>query len=196
MNAQDQIRLFIAVDTPPAVRAALARLVDDLAPLARDFRWEAPEKYHCTIQFLGPVPRARLGEITGAVRSALPGLPPPALACSGLGFFPPRGAPRVFWAGIADATGALAQIRERIAAALAPLGFPPEERPFHPHLTLARARPGATGRALIASVQTRTLEHPPVVVPAVEIMESVPAAGTTAYRVLASLPLSAGAAGS
>ena len=196
MNAQDQIRLFIAVDTPVAVREALVRLRDELAPMGRDFRWEPPEKYHCTIRFLGPVPRARLAEITEGVRAATPGLPSPALAYRGLGFFPGLGAPRVFWAGIEDPTGALALLRERIDAALGPLGFPPEERPFHPHLTLARARPGAHGRALIDTVQTRTFQHPPVIVPAVEIMQSVPVTGTTAYTVLASLPLRGGPAGS
>jgi len=196
VNTGERIRLFIAVDTPGAVRGALARLKEDIAPRVRGFHWEAPEKYHCTIQFLGPVPRALLTDITGRVSAAASGVSPFPLAYGGLGFFPRGSSPRVFWAGIADIAGGLALLREQIGGALSPLGFVPEDRPFHPHLTLARAREGADARALIDIVQRRTFEHPPVVVPAVEIMQSVPVAGTTAYTVLASLPLRGGATGS
>ena len=196
MNAQGQIRLFIAVDTPAAVRSALARLKGEIAPLVRGFRWEEPEKYHCTIQFLGAVPGSALGAITGCVDRASAAVPPLALAYRGLGVFPVPAAPRVFWVGIDDTTGGLAALRGLIGGALAPLGFPPEDRPFHPHLTLARARPGADARALIDTMQRRTFEHPPVTVPSVEIMQSIPVAGGTAYRVLASLALRGAAAGS
>ena len=196
MNARDQIRLFIAVDTPGEVRRAIRLLTAEIAPRLRGFRWEAPEKYHCTIQFLGAVPRGRLEAITAAVRNAALGAAPLRLAYRGLGFFPGPAAPRVFWVGVDDTTGALGTLRGIIGGALAPMGFPPEDRPFHPHLTLARASAGADARALIDTVQRRTFDHPPVIVPAVEIMQSVPVTGTTAYTVLASLPLRGGTAGS
>ncbi|HUI09164.1 MAG TPA: RNA 2',3'-cyclic phosphodiesterase [Bacteroidota bacterium] len=183
------LRLFIAIDTPASVRSAMAALREEVAPRARGFAWEAREKYHCTVQFLGDVERTRLGEITASVREATAGISPLRLAYRGLGFFPSTSSPRVFWVGIEDCTGSLGLLRDRIARALAPLGFPPEERPFHPHVTLARARAGADARTLIDTVQRRTFEHPPVTVPAVEIMQSVPVAGGTAYTVLASLGL-------
>jgi 2'-5' RNA ligase len=46
----------------------------------------------------------------------------------------------VLWAGIGGAVAALSAVQADVAAALAALGFPPEERAFTAHLTLARAR--------------------------------------------------------
>jgi 2'-5' RNA ligase len=95
----------------------------------------------------------------------------------------------VVWAGISDARGDLRTLQERISAGLTRLGFPPEERPFHPHVTLGRVRDGADVRGLIDIVETRTFENPPVIVPAVEIMQSIPGPRGSVYAVLHSIPL-------
>ena len=61
--------------------------------------------------------------------------------------------PRVLWIGLDDPSQALGRLNERLMAALTPLGFPPEERPFHPHLTLARAQNGAPSSQLWPMLQ-------------------------------------------
>ena len=58
------------------------------------------------------------------------------------GVFPPAGSARVVWLGLTPRAELIA-LAGRIEKALAPLGFPPERRPFTPHLTLGRAEPGA-----------------------------------------------------
>jgi len=185
----DTLRVFIAVDTPPAVKRQMALLRDDLARGTGDVRWEPPEKLHCTLRFLGNVERPGLGAVERQVEIAASETPPLSLGYGGIGFFPDRARPRILWVGIRDAGGDLSRLQERISGALAGLGFAPEERPFHPHVTLGRLGSGRRWGGLTDIVQTRTFEHPPVVVPAVEIMQSVLTGRGSSYVLLRSIPL-------
>jgi RNA 2',3'-cyclic 3'-phosphodiesterase len=127
-------RLFVAVELPPAVRADLAALRADI-PGAR---WVKPEQMHLTLRFIGAdVPddrvepiREALATVTGAAFS---------LTLRGVGRFPPgdRKPPRVLWAGM-DKAPALFALQHSVESALAAVGFPPEDRPFSAHITLAR----------------------------------------------------------
>jgi 2'-5' RNA ligase len=185
----DPLRLFIAIDTPPAAKRQMALFRDDIAERARDVRWEATEKFHCTLRFLGNVERSRLGSIEHQIESAASETPPISLRYSGIGFFPDRMNPRVIWIGIREEGEDLARLQEQISGGLSALGFDREKRPFHPHITLGRIGSGRGSRGLIESVETRTFEHPPVIVPAVEIMQSVLGPRGSEYIVLRSIPL-------
>lgn len=188
----DMLRLFIAVDTPAAVQRQMALLRDDLARRARDVRWEATGRFHCTLRFLGNVERSRIGPIEQQVESAASETPPLSLTYAGIGSFPDSTRPRIIWIGIRESGGNLTRLQERVSRGLRGLGFLPEERPFHPHVTLGRVGGGDTRRAsrvLIDIVETRTFEHPPVIVPAVEIMQSVLRPRGSEYVVLRSIPL-------
>ena len=188
----DMIRLFIALETPAAVKREMTLLRDDLARRARDVRWEAAGKLHCTLRFLGNVERTRLGSIEGEVESAASGIPPLRLTYSGLGFFPDGISPRIIWIGIRESGGDLARLHERVSRGLLGIGFVPEERPFHPHVTLGRVTGGSgrkESRVLIETVETRTFDHPPVIVHAVEIMQSVLRPRGSEYVRLRSIPL-------
>ena len=54
----------------------------------------------------------------------------------------------MFWVGIADPTGRLAQLHDMLAEALAELGFRPEARRFSPHITLGRVKSARDAQAL------------------------------------------------
>jgi 2'-5' RNA ligase len=188
----DSIRLFIALDTPPPVKQQMALLRDDLSRRTRDVRWEPPDKLHCTLRFLGNVERSLLGSVEQVVESAASGIPPLTLGYAGIGFFPDRTRPRIIWIGIRDVGGDLGPLQERISAGLSGLGFVAEERTFHPHVTLGRIGSGRRARGLIDSVETRTFGHPPVIVPAVEIMQSVLGPGGSRYVLMRSIPFPGG----
>ncbi len=185
------LRMFIALDTPPSVKLAMAALRDDLAAASGDVRWERSGKFHCTVRFLGSVPGEMLDPIGDIVREAASDIPPLRLAYRGIGFFPDRLRPHVIWIGVRDDGGDLARLGERIEGGLRRAGFAPEDRPFHPHVTLGRVARGGRAGKLIESAETRTFDHPPVIVPTVEIMQSVPGPGGTVYTVLRSIPLEA-----
>src|SRR5207247_613254 len=66
---------------------------------------------------------------------------------SGVGAFPPRGAPRVLWLGVTEGAEATTALQRQVTDRLEPLGVQPERRPYSPHLTLARWRESRPGDA-------------------------------------------------
>ncbi len=131
------MRLFVAVDLPDPLVAALARLIDRLRPTAR-IRWSPPENLHITTKFIGEWPEPRLGEVESAL-AALPRREPFEIQVRGLGFFPNPHHPRVFWAAV-HAPAALGELARQTDDAVARLGVERESRAFSPHLTLARIK--------------------------------------------------------
>jgi 2'-5' RNA ligase len=145
------VRLFVALEIPAAVRENLAALLKKLRELSRQPRWVRSENLHVTLKFFGEVAPEKLG----AIRSALSSVrsdSPVALKFRGLGFFPNEKRPRVFWAGM-DSTPNLKILAADIDGAAERLGIPREERPFSPHLTLARFQPPGLPEHLRSAIQ-------------------------------------------
>jgi len=130
------MRLFTALDLPADIIARLEDLLARLRPTAR-IAWSPAANLHITTKFIGEWPEPRLEELKAGL-SALPPRAPLSIHIRELGFFPNPRSPRVFWCGI-DAPGldALAAATDRGCAAL---GIASENRPFSPHLTLARIK--------------------------------------------------------
>ncbi len=131
------MRLFTALDLPPAVLENLDRLIARLRPTAR-IKWSPAENLHITTKFIGEWPEERLDELTGVLRG-LKSFEPMEITVRGLGFFPNPHSPRVFWAAV-HAPAGLAELARQTDRALAAIGVPEESRPFSPHLTLARVK--------------------------------------------------------
>lgn len=129
------MRLFVAVELHAEVNAQLARALESLRA-CRGYRWVKPTQLHVTCKFLGEVDDARVDALRAALRAIA--VPPLQLGVRGLGQFPPRGRPRVVWAGLCGDVAALVALAGEVEAACAPLGFAREARPFRPHVTLAR----------------------------------------------------------
>lgn len=147
------LRTFVAVELPADARRLIARAQGlvraTLGSAADAVRWVDPAGAHLTLKFLGQTPESAVGDIEDALRRAMRAELGPAaggfrLESSGLGCFPTNRAPRVLWLGLAGDLAALGALRDAVEAALAPLGWPTEARPFSPHLTLGRVRPEAT----------------------------------------------------
>jgi 2'-5' RNA ligase len=145
------VRVFVALDVPDAVRAALAELSARLAKICPSARWVRLEAVHLTLKFIGEVPPDSFDKIRQAL-GGLPNFPPVKLRFAGLGFFPSARRPRVFWAGV-EAGPTLAEIASAIEMKLEPLSIAPEKRAFHPHLTLARLESPRGIPALTAAVE-------------------------------------------
>jgi len=157
------IRAFLAVELPVSLRQALAqvqadaknRLSRELSPRMR-LQWVRPDAIHLTLKFLGDIPESHIADLQAAVGAALRAVTPFAIDVAGLGVFPDLRAPRVLWVGLSSGLGggsplgALSQLTAKVEQSVAVLGYPPESRPFNPHLTLARIKEGAkeVGRAL------------------------------------------------
>jgi 2'-5' RNA ligase len=148
------MRLFVAVEMNESIAEAmrdtiteLRARVTSLAPRAR-VTWSAPDRIHITVRFIGEADDAR----TQAIRSALgPSIEAPVfdLTVEGIGAFPPKGPPRVFWAGLTDGRNGLLEVERVVSQRLKAL-VPAEDRPYAPHLTLARVKePAGLSRAAL-----------------------------------------------
>jgi len=130
------LRLFTALWPPPPVRDALAALRD---------RWQWPAgaalveaaRLHVTLHFLGSVPASRLPDLVAGL----------AVPCDKAQLRLDDAQQRVWPGGIAvlelQAPPVLQRLHARLGNALAQLGFPADDRPWRPHVTLARKAAGA-----------------------------------------------------
>jgi 2'-5' RNA ligase len=140
----EEIRCFIAIELPAEIREGLGRVIAPLKLLQPDVKWVDPASIHLTLKFLGYVTPDRVVEITEAITDAASGIPPLSLEIKGLGVFPTLNRVRIVWVGVEGETDKLLQLQQRLETNLEILGFPPEERDFTPHLTLARVRDTAS----------------------------------------------------
>jgi 2'-5' RNA ligase len=148
----ESVRTFIAIELDPDMLAQVSRLQsrlkDDVLP--GFVRWVRPEGIHLTLKFLGDVPADKLDDIAEALRTTSAAHAPFSLHIAGMGCFPSPRRPRVVWIGVDEPSGTLERLYYGIERALAPLGFPPEQRRFSPHLTLGRVKRGRSAGELEA----------------------------------------------
>ena len=158
------MRLFVGVRIDPVVTSAAGALIEELrrratrlAPGAR-ITWIPEERLHLTVRFIGAADEARVEAIRLALDAPVE-VPPFDLTLAGTGAFPPKGAPRVLWAGLIGGREGLLEIERAVSARLAAIGVPAEERPYNPHLTLARIRDaaGLKAAAVLDGLEDRVL---------------------------------------
>ena len=147
MSGAARTRLFVALDLPEHVRAALAAWGAGIAAEVhgeRALRVLPPESLHVTLCFLGWRDEGHVEAIAAlALGAARADAPAPPLALGSPAWLPRR-RPRVLAVDLADDGGALAGLQARVSDALeAGAGFEPEKRPFRPHVTVARVPRGA-----------------------------------------------------
>jgi RNA 2',3'-cyclic 3'-phosphodiesterase len=133
------VRLFIAIEVPGEIRNALAAFLKELREIAPGVKWIRPENFHVTLKFLGETDAAKLRRIEGSLKT-IRSPERVALEVRGLGFFPNEKRSRVLWAGM-ESSANLRPLAGDIDRSLHQLGFPLEQGPFTPHLTLARFNP-------------------------------------------------------
>ena len=183
----------MAVTLPEEVRDALGRLQQELRRRdLSDLRWVRPEGIHLTLKFLGETPAGKVTAIAEGLAGALRGRQGFRLALSELGTFGGRRRPRVLWLDLTGDVQRLREVQQAVEAAMVQVGFPPEDRGFSPHLTLARVRQPA--RPDLAERLSRALESvtpPPSELQAREVvlMRSTLRPGGAAYQHLADFPL-------
>ena len=181
-------RLFVAIDLPDEVK-------DQLEPICRGVpgaRWTRDRQYHLTLRFLGelegPVARA-VSEALHAVRSE-----PFELEIQGTGHFPPRGEPRVLWAGVGRSPELL-ELHRQVEKVLRRQGLPPEERKFAAHVTLARLHAAPLPRVLEWLREHATLRSAPFLVDGLQLFRSVLGHDGAQHVLEASYPLFSGRPG-
>ena len=150
MTSERTIRAFLALDPPEEILQEIERIQDRLRKrIHGDLRWVRPEGIHLTLKFFGDLPENAVVNISAVVGRAAAAVGSFELAICGMGVFPDPHRPRVVWMGMTGDVARLVTFQQRLERALGEIGFPPEERPFRPHLTLGRIKSpqGLTGLA-------------------------------------------------
>jgi 2'-5' RNA ligase len=135
------MRLFAALPIPDPAREEVAALLAQLRASGWPVRWIGDEGLHVTLKFYGEVAPERLEVIEESVRLAARGTGPLPLRLDELGAFPSAQYARVLWLGL-EGPPALELLQDRLERSGEAIGFPPEGRPFRPHVTLGRVREG------------------------------------------------------
>ena len=134
------MRLFLALDLSDAIRDRISTFLDGVRPFAPDARWMPLDSLHVTLKFIGEYPNDALDQLKHSLSTIT--ARPPQIHVRGYGFFPTAKSARVFWIGM-DAGPELPALAATIDATTATLGIPKEDRPYSPHLTLARGSGGS-----------------------------------------------------
>ena len=106
----------------------------------RGIRWVAGDHYHFTLKFLGEQDGVHVAAAGRALESTAKASDRFDVVLRGVGAFPAGGPPRVIWAGCGPGGEELMRLAGRLEAAFQAEDFPPETRPFSPHLTLGRVK--------------------------------------------------------
>ena len=186
--AEPTLRTFVALELDASVHAAVADYVSTWRSMP-GVAWARPENLHLTLKFLGNVATARLPALTERLAAATATLPAFMMRVAGVGAFPNLARPRILWVGCEAAP--LAALAGAVDTACVQAGFAPEERAFHPHVTLGRVRePGRRDRfPFLATDGGRDFGSSTV--SAIVLFASKLGSGGARYTPLASLPLAA-----
>ena len=139
----------MALKPPEDVVEAVAGAVEPGRRVRGGLRWEQRERYHLTVQFLGPV--RDLAPVVDGLAAAVRDRDAFRFRLGGAGAFPKPGRARVVWIGAAVGGEELAELARAVADALGRWGCEPDRQAFHPHLTVARLKlPGDVADVLAA----------------------------------------------
>jgi len=124
---------FIAIPLPDDLKNRLAAIQPPALP---GMRILAREELHLTLHFLGEVAVSNIDTARAALATVK--INAFTIGLNGVGMFPSERHAKVLWAGV-EANEDLTALHRSIGTVLADaIGFRPEERPYSPHITLAR----------------------------------------------------------
>lgn len=192
-------RLFVGVPLSDDATAAVRHVVDEIQAAglpagSRDVRWVRLDGLHLTLRFLGPTPDDRVEPTAEAIRAVAATTASVDVELGGAGAFPGLARPRALWIGVSDGSEALGALAGAVEEALVGIGWPAVDRPFRPHLTLARSDGIANGSLvaarLVAAMTDRRIR---TAIDRLGLFESVTGGGPARYvpvtlAALASVP--------
>jgi len=153
------MRAFLAIELPPAIQNQV-RIVQqngqqqlNQLQLRGLFSWTPAQNVHLTLSFLGEIDAGQQRTLAERYARLVERQPAFQLGLTRLGFFPNARAPRIVWLGLDGDLTILDALQRSSEQLVQQIGFAPEERPFSPHLTIARTRRNAERRDLARAGQ-------------------------------------------
>jgi RNA 2',3'-cyclic 3'-phosphodiesterase len=147
------LRVFLGVELSQDIFQKVAQLQHQLQGILPRINWIHPESIHLTLKFLGYIGEEMVETLLITIEPLLKSQSSMSVQIQGVGVFPQIRRPRILWIGCTGDVSSLVNLVSQIESSLELLGWSPESKPFHPHLTLARIKHdnSKVGRALIHS---------------------------------------------
>ena len=186
------IRAFICIQLERGLIAELTELRHRLERTlpGNSVRWNPPDQIHLTLKFLGNIPESQAGDLAAALRGACQGMAPFPLRAEGVGAFPNLRNPRIIWVGLPGEVERLLSLQKQIDSAAQPWNKEAEDRPFRPHLTLARIKSPHASRQIGQALQAaQFVSQHPWRVDQIFLMQSQLSSEGAVHSVLASVSL-------
>jgi 2'-5' RNA ligase len=183
----DTVRAFVAVELTDEVKDRLWQLEEKVQGYAasRSVRWVDPWEAHITLKFLGEVPIPRLPAIVEALDEVAEKHAPFQIRLADMGTFPNIYRPSVLWVGVEEGRESLTALAGSVEAVLKRFGYKPEQRPFLPHVTIARVKRevGPKERRQIGDLvgSIPVPDFPPMTVDHLSLMRSLLLPGGSRY---------------
>jgi RNA 2',3'-cyclic 3'-phosphodiesterase len=196
-DSMDAIRAFIAIELPEDIRRQLDEVVKQIKSQAgeatcRAVRWVPASNIHLTLKFLGEVSTGNLPALASILQREAASHHNFDMTIGELGAFPNIRRPRVIWIGT-EAPDDLTVLQKAIDAETHQLGYPSEDRPFSPHLTLGRisqsARPNEVSKLTLILAEIKIGEIGHMTANRIHLFRSDLHPGGAVYTSLFSFPL-------
>jgi 2'-5' RNA ligase len=133
------MRTFLAVEVPQKERRIISDFILTEAKRELPIKWVRFENLHITLKFLGEIDEKKKTDIAAVIENICGKHSSFKVRLEGLGCFPNPGNPRVLWVGVTQGSDELCTIADALEKELTNFGFKEEKR-FHPHLTIGRAK--------------------------------------------------------
>jgi 2'-5' RNA ligase len=133
--------------------------------------------WHITLRFLGDLTDVRIETLIARLDGTL-AVDPTRVWVDGIGAFPKPSKASVVFCSVDDPQGVLGALAGLCEEAAIDVGCEPEDRPFHPHLTLSRLRPPIDLRHSLSMIE---LSRVPIDVEAVSLMRTKSVRGGVEY---------------
>ena len=159
------MRAFLGIGLPAGVREKIATATAQVGGSRAPVAWTAPANLHITLEFLGEISPERVASVERSMRAVASGTRPFSLEAEGGGAFPGTRNPRILWVGFLEPLELVRQLQQNMGNALSEAGFSPEDRPYHPHITVGRARgalPPAWGERFVHALSGKGFGVVPV----------------------------------
>jgi 2'-5' RNA ligase len=163
-------RVFCAIELPQAARSLVLQHLARLREAVPDAKasWARDANLHLTLKFLGEIPKASVADFSSSASRAVAGLAAFSIRLEQTGVFPKHGPARVLWIGIEDSSGKLGELHWQLENEAMKENFEKDDRPFHPHLTIARVRQPQHAGALATA--HKQMEFPPIEIAVSELL--------------------------